>query len=229
MDTAAKFAMYEDLLELGRGTTGVVYRAKDTYLGRVVALKVLLPVPEANYPEQAARFLREARVLASFLAEPGTDIPSINQVGECNGRPYYARELVEGVTLQQRLASSTIDLVTGLRVLRRIAQVLHWVHGRGLVHRNLHPANILVGTDDGSKLIGFGLVGLLEGSPLVRSGGRGVSVAVDLRALQGMVLWLCRGLREPVPKGLQRLQQPSSCETAAVLEQILANYLQEVS
>ena len=139
---------YEVLSPLGAGGMGEVYRAKDTRLGREVALKVL---PEEFFEdeERRLRFEREARLLAS-LNHPG--IAAIYSFEEISGRYLIAMELVEGEDLALRIASGPLPVDESLSFARQIAEALEAAHEKGIVHRDLKPANIKVSPDGRVKL-----------------------------------------------------------------------------
>jgi serine/threonine protein kinase len=131
---------YELLTELGRGGMGVVYKARQTRLGRVVALKMLL----AQYPvtaEQLARFRTEAETLAR-LNHP--NVVAIYDIGEHDGRPYFALEYVAGPSLAQWLAGRPQEAHAAAHLLEVVARAVQAVHECGIIHRDLKPANILL-------------------------------------------------------------------------------------
>jgi Tol biopolymer transport system component len=132
---------------------GEVYRAKDSNLGRDVAIKVL-PDTFAQDPERLARFEREARVLAS-LNHP--HIAAIYAIEEANGVRALVLELVEGPTLADRLSQGTVPVDEALAIARQIADALEAAHERGIVHRDLKPANIKLTPDGAVKVLDFGL------------------------------------------------------------------------
>ena len=218
---ATPFPCYEILGELGHGTTGVVYRARDTRLNRAVALKVLAHSPDTNPVARSEQFLRECRVLASITGGPLTGIPLLHEVNEYSGQQYYTRELVEGSTLERWAAVGSIDMRAGLSVVAAVARVVQGVHERGFVHRNMSAANVLVGQDGTAWLIGFGRVGYVAGSQPVPAGATGTPVEVDVRGLQELVRWLYGAVRQPVPADMQRVIAPGAVPTAGALGEAL--------
>ena len=132
---------------------GEVYRARDTKLGRDVALKIL-PESFVHDPDRVARFRREAQVLAS-LNHP--HIAAIYGLEEANGAQFLILELVEGGTLEERLKSGPLPLEEALTVARQIADALEAAHEKGIIHRDLKPANIAFTADNQVKILDFGL------------------------------------------------------------------------
>jgi serine/threonine protein kinase len=155
---------YEILSPLGSGGMGEVYRARDTKLGRDVALKIL-PAVFSTDPERLARFTREAQVLAS-LDHP--NIGAIHGFEESNGLQALVLELVDGPTLADRIATGPILLDEALPIARQIAEALEAAHEQGVTHRDLKPANIKLRSDGTVKVLDFGLAKLTE--PLAASG-----------------------------------------------------------
>src|SRR5512145_2815071 len=131
---------------------GEVYRAKDTRLGREVAVKVL-PQHLSESPEVRARFEREARTISS-LNHP--HICTLHDVGQEGSTAYLVMELVEGETLATRLERSALPMPDVLRFGIQIADALDRAHRAGVVHRDLKPGNIML-TKSGAKLMDFGL------------------------------------------------------------------------
>src|SRR6202162_5490321 len=158
LSPGTKLGSYEIVSPLGAGGMGEVYRARDTRLGREVALKVL-PTAFASDPERMARFQREAQVLAS-LNHPR--IGAIYGFEDSGGVRALVMELIEGLTLADRIARGAIPVDEALPIAREIAEALEAAHDRGIVHRDLKPANIKITSDGNVKVLDFGLAKAVE-------------------------------------------------------------------
>src|SRR3974377_2378303 len=138
---------------------GEVYQAKDSKLGRDVAIKVL-PDEFAKDADRVARFQREAKVLAS-LNHP--NIAAIYGLEESGGTNFLVMELVEGQTLADRIKDGLIPVEEALKLALQIAEALEAAHEKGVIHRDLKPANIRVTPDKKVKILDFGLAKAFEG------------------------------------------------------------------
>jgi len=146
---------YEILAEQGRGGMGVVYKARDRVLGRIVALKTLT-LELVDSPDSLKRFYREAQA-AGGLQHP--NLVTIFDLGEASGRPYIAMEFVEGESLRDIIERrAPMPLPRRLKIIRQFCSGLAYAHEHGLVHRDVKPANILIRNDDTAKVVDFGIV-----------------------------------------------------------------------
>jgi serine/threonine protein kinase/Tfp pilus assembly protein PilF len=143
---------YQLLEELGRGGMGVVLKARDRRLARLVALKFLHAADAAD-AQNRERFEREARS-ASAVSHPR--LCTIYEVGEDEGRPFLAMELLEGATLAERLRPGPLPMTELLEVALQIAEGMEAIHAAGIIHRDLKPANVFL-TAAGVKILDFGL------------------------------------------------------------------------
>lgn len=156
LSTGERISHYEILEQIGVGGMGEVYLARDTRLGRKVALKLLLPSLTAD-PQLRARFFREAQ-LASALDHP--NICTIHEVGHSSGLVFIAMQYVEGVNLKQLIASKPLKLDTLLSISLQAADALAAAHDRGIIHRDIKSDNIIVTPKGQAKVLDFGLAKL---------------------------------------------------------------------
>ncbi|HKW25874.1 MAG TPA: protein kinase [Terriglobales bacterium] len=158
LTNGTRIGSYEVEVRLGAGGMGEVYRATDTKLGRAVALKVL-PDCFAGEPERMRRLQREAKLLAS-LNHP--NIAAIYGFEDSSGVHVLVMELVEGLTLADRLLKSALSHEEALPLAKQICQALEYAHERGIVHRDLKPTNVKITPEGTVKLLDFGLATMLE-------------------------------------------------------------------
>jgi serine/threonine protein kinase/Tol biopolymer transport system component len=149
---------YEIVSSLGAGGMGEVYRARDSRLGRDVAIKVL-PAAMDRDPDRVARFEREARAIAA-LNHP--NVCALYDIGEQDGRAFLVMELLEGETLQQRLSRGPLEYDTVVDFGIALADALDQAHRQGFIHRDLKPANIFLTTRGLPKMLDFGLARVLD-------------------------------------------------------------------
>ncbi len=191
-DEMGRLGPYRVLKVLGAGAMGVVFQAEDPHLRRLVALKVMRPSLAAS-AEYHRRFLREARLAAAIDHE---HIVTVYQVGEDRGVPYLAMQLLRGQTLEDKLerAGGRLPLAEVLRVGREIAEGLAAAHSRGLVHRDVKPANVWLEEGRGRvRIVDFGLArgsepdaqftqaGAVIGTPAYMAPEQASGAAVDAR------------------------------------------------
>jgi WD40 repeat protein/tRNA A-37 threonylcarbamoyl transferase component Bud32 len=201
---------YELLEELGRGGMGVVYKARQSKLNRLVALKMILAGEYAG-ERDIARFRTEAEAVARFQHP---NIVQIFEVGEHDGHPYFSLEFVDGGSLAQKLDGTPLPPQQAARLVETLARAMHAAHQAGVVHRDLKPANVLLTADGTPKITDFGLAkkldadtgqtqsGAIMGTPSYmapeQAGGKSneIGPAADTYAL-GAILYECLTGRPP--------------------------------
>ncbi len=162
LEVGKQLGIYTVVGPLGAGGMGEVYRATDTKLDREVALKVL-PDAMARDPERVARFEREAKLLAS-LNHP--QIAAIYGFEQAEGKRFLVLELVDGPTLEERIAGGPLIVEESLDIARQIAEALEAAHDNGIIHRDLKPANVKITPEGQVKVLDFGLAkALAEENP----------------------------------------------------------------
>jgi serine/threonine protein kinase len=164
-----RLGSYEIVDKLGAGGMGEVYRARDTKLGRDVAIKVVLAAYLADR-DRLTRFEREARALAA-LNHP--NIATLHGMEESEGRHFLVMELVAGQTLSEAIAAGPIPTPRAIDIARQISEALEAAHDKGIVHRDLKPANVKITADDKVKILDFGLAMIGTGE----AGGSAASLA----------------------------------------------------
>jgi WD40 repeat protein/Flp pilus assembly protein TadD/tRNA A-37 threonylcarbamoyl transferase component Bud32 len=206
---SAALGGYEILGELGRGGMGVVYKARQTKLGRLVALKMVLAGSHAG-PDELARFKTEAEAIAR-LQHP--HIVQVHEVGEHDGRPFFSLEFCPGGSLAQKLAGTPLSPQEAAALVETLARAMQAAHAKGVIHRDLKPANVLLTEDGTPKITDFGLArklddvgqtqsGAIMGTPSYmapeQASGRvhEVGPAADVYAL-GAILYECLTGRPP--------------------------------
>ena len=240
-----EIAGYEILDELGRGGMGVVYKARQIALNRMVALKMILAGAHAK-PKDLERFRAEAQAVARFQ-HPG--IVQIYEVGESNGMPYFSLEFVAGDTLSKKISHDPKPPEYAARIVESLALAMNYAHEHGIIHRDLKPANVLLAEDGTPKITDFGLAKTLEadsgqtqagtvlGTPSYmapeQANGEAVGPLADVYSLGGILYDLLTGRppfsgssvldtlemvrsREPVPPSSLAGKLPRDIETIAL-------------
>ncbi|MBA3298405.1 MAG: protein kinase, partial [Acidobacteria bacterium] len=195
--TGTQIGAYEIVGSLGAGGMGQVYRARDTKLGRAVAIKVILDQFAAN-EERVGRFEREAKMLAA-LNHPR--IASLFGMEHIDGQHFLVMELIEGETLADRLRRGPMQVEEALPIAGQIAEALEAAHEKGVVHRDLKPANVKITPDGQVKVLDFGLAKVMESE--ATSGSAANSPTLSMMASQaGLILGTAAYMSPEQAKGL---------------------------
>ena len=161
------FGKYELLSEIARGGMGIVYRARQVNLNRIVALKMILSGAIAS-PDDVKRFYIEAEAAAS-LEHP--NIVSIYEIGEHDGQHFFSMALVDGKNLLEPLKDGPLAANEAAAIMAKVAEAIDYAHSKGVLHRDIKPANILIDSKGDPKITDFGLARIDEGdSNLTRTG-----------------------------------------------------------
>jgi Tol biopolymer transport system component len=181
LSAGAKVGPYEIQAQVGAGGMGEVYRARDSRLGRDVAIKVL-PAAFSSDPDRLRRFEQEARSAAA-LNHP--NIVNIYDVGTHEGSPYLVTELLEGETLRQRIQAGPLSARKATDIALQVTRGLAAAHEKGIVHRDLKPENIFLTKDGRTKILDFGLAKLTRPED---ASAQGDAATVASRTEPGLVL-----------------------------------------
>src|SRR5262245_16545678 len=153
------FGDYELIEEIARGGMGVVYKARQVSLNRVVALKLILSGQFAS-KQEVLRFRSEAEAAAN-LRHP--NIVAIYETGERDGQHYFSMDYVPGRTLAEIVKDGPLSPQRATRYVKIIAEAIHYAHQQGILHRDLKPSNVLIDADDNPRITDFGLAKRLRG------------------------------------------------------------------
>ena len=158
---------YELVEQIGRGGMGLVFKAKQLSLGRLVAVKMIQRERLASEHERQ-RFLAEAQATAR-LDHPG--IVPVYEVGEFDGHPFFSMQLITGQTLSERLADGPLPQREAARLMAYVARAIHHAHEQGILHRDIKPSNIIIGADGRPLVTDFGLAKIIDaGNSLTNTG-----------------------------------------------------------
>jgi hypothetical protein len=213
---------YQILVLVGRGGMGEVYRARDTRLGRDVAVKVL-PAEYSADPDRLRRFEQEARAAAA-LNHP--NIIAVYDIGAHEGAPYLVTELLDGATLRETLTGSALPARKAVDYSLQVVQGLAAAHEKGIVHRDLKPENLFVTADERVKILDFGLAKLTETAPAASSASLlptgALDPAVRPHTLPGVVMGTVGYMAPEQVRGLAADYRADIFAFGAILYEMLA-------
>src|SRR5215470_4879557 len=215
-----KLAQYEIESLLGSGGMGEVYQARDSRLGRNVAVKVL-PDALASDSERIARFEREAKVLASLNH---ANIAALHGLEEFEGRHFLVMELVEGETLAERIQRGSIPVDEALKSAHQIAEALEAAHDKGVVHRDLKPANVKITPEGKVKVLDFGLAKAMEIAP-AQTAANSPTLLSDAAMSGGVVLGTAGYMSPEQAKGHSADQRSDIFSFGCMLYEMLTGRL----
>jgi len=228
--SVSRIGPYEVLAPLGRGGMGSVYRARDTRLGRIVALKVfdMSQVPPSEATERTERFRREANALAKLGRHP--HLVQVHELGSEAGRWYFSMDLVEGATLRKWLSAEARTPREVASMVQRVALGLAHAHAHGVIHRDVKPENVFVGQDGEPQLGDFGLVRDLDASHGITEEGQVMGTVAymapeqALGAMDRIGPWTdVHALGVILYEGLTGAHPFEGCEKSEILAQVLAS------
>jgi serine/threonine protein kinase len=212
-----RLGTYEVTSHIGSGGMGEVYQARDTKLGRDVAIKVL-PEAFAHDPERLSRFQREARLLAS-LNHP--NIATIHGLEDSNGTSYLVMELVPGETLDQRIKrDGAVPVEESLTIAKQIAEALEYAHDHGVIHRDLKPANVKLTPEGNIKVLDFGLAKAFAGDAASEDIGNSPTLS-QAATMQGVILGTAAYMSPEQARGKTVDKRTDICAFGAVLYELL--------
>jgi eukaryotic-like serine/threonine-protein kinase len=213
LPVGTQFGPYEILSTAGSGGMGEVYRARDTRLGRYVAVKIL-PETFASEADRLRRFEQEVQML-SALNHP--NILGVYDVGESNGLHYFVSELLEGKNLRERMTASLLPIRKSVEYAIQIAKGLSAAHEKGIIHRDLKPENIFITNDGRVKLLDFGLA-----KPVTATAAAGADRTQTIASEAGIVLGTVGYMSPEQVRGKAADQRSDLFSFGAVLFEIVS-------
>jgi serine/threonine-protein kinase len=211
---------YQVEAHIGSGGMGDVFQARDTKLGRAVAMKIL-PEIFAQDRERVSRFEREAKMLASLNH---ANIAALYGLEQADGKHFLIMELVEGETLGQRIARGPIPVEEALKIALQIAEALEAAHDKGIIHRDLKPANVKITPEGKVKVLDFGLAKALDSSPVPADPSNSPTMSV-LATNAGVILGTAGYMSPEQAKGRAADQRSDIFAFGCVLYEMLTGRL----